>query len=444
MTRTRIDREWTVATVLSTAHSAQHFYSSLLPPLIPILTVALSVPLWQLGLLISVYSLVDGFGQAPLGVLSDRYDRRYLLPPGLGLMGAGYVLFGSAPALGRGLPAITAFGEALSGPFLVMVVSMAVVGLGASVVHPTGYPMISANVRPGRKGRALGIWGSASKFGDTLAPVVVALLILVLSWDRILLLVGVVGVGYAVVLALVLRRPEIDTLPPSSSREDSDDAAAETRESPADPRLFVYPMLAVLLFFVTRGVATKGVRTFVPTFVTDVYGYSLTLFGFTLAPESLANFYFSALLLTAALVQLVAGGLTDRYDHRTVLVGLLGLSTLGLLALSYVRLSPLALLLVLLVVGGGIWGSNPARDTLVSDISPEDREGRTFGYLWSFGQMVSAGSPVAIGYIAGVTGIQDSFRYLALATLLAVGAVALLFSPHIYVTRESLRDESVD
>jgi hypothetical protein len=120
--------------------------------------------------------------------------------------------------------------------------------------------------------------------------------------------------------------------------------------------VFIYLMIAVLLLFVTHGVATKGVRTFVPTFVTDVYGYSLSLFGFTLGPESLANVYFSALLPTAAIVQLIAGGFTDRYDHRKVIVGMFATATLGLLALSYVQLTPVTLLLALLLVGGSILG----------------------------------------------------------------------------------------
>ena len=439
----RVDDEWRVALAVSTAHSAQHFFSSLLPPLIPILSVALALPLWQLGALVSLYSLVSGFGQAPMGELSDRYDRRLLLPPGLALMATGYVVFGLSPILGGAVPTLSLLGVPLSGPFLVMACGMIITGAGSSVVHPTGYPLITTNVVEERKGRALGIWGSASKFGDTMAPVTVAVLILVFAWDRVLLLLGVAGISYAVVLAVVLGRDDIDTRPLGDDGDDSDDgddgddsddgdAGSPARSVLADRRTFVYPMVAVLLFFVTRGVATKGVRTFVPTFVTDTYGYSLSLGGVTVGPESLANVYFSALLLTAAVVQLVAGVLTDRYDHRKVIVGLFALATVGLVALSYVRLSPIMLFVTLLVVGGSIWGANPARDTLVSDISPAEWEGRTFGYLWTFTQLFSAASPAIIGYVAGATSVQHSFKYLALATLLAGASAALLLSPRVY------------
>lgn len=446
MRRLDLDREWVAALVLGTAHGAQHFLSSLLPPLIPLLTVALEYPLWQLGLLVSLYSLVSGLGQAPMGELSDRFDRRFLLPPGLAIMGLGYVVFGLAPSFGAPLPGLVLGGVTLAGPYLVMAAGMVVTGAGSSVVHPTGYPLVSANVRDSRKGRALGIWGSASKFGDTLSPAAVAALILVLTWDQVLLVLGTVGIVYAVGLAVVLRGTRLETRPPRSTDDaaGSDDDTDDARSVLDDRRAFVYPMIAVLLFFITRGVATKGVRTFVPQFVTDVYGYSLTLFGTTIGPASLANVYFSALLFTAAIVQLVAGGLTDRYDHRKVIVGMFGLATLGLVALSYVQLSPLSLLVVLLVVGGSIWGANPARDTLVSDISPAEWEGRTFGYLWTSTQVLSAASPVAIGYIADIASIQDSFKWLALATLLAGGAAALLLSPRVYAGPDAAPDTASD
>lgn len=445
MRRITLDREWAAALVLGTAHGAQHFLSSLLPPLIPLLTVALDYPLWQLGLLVSLYSLVSGLGQAPMGELSDRFDRRFLLPPGLALMGLGYVVFGLAPPLGTPLPALGLAGVTLAGPYLVMAAGMVVTGAGSSVVHPTGYPLVTSNVRATRKGRALGVWGSASKFGDALSPVAVAVLILVLTWDQVLLVLGLAGVGYAVALAGVLSGTRIETRPARSTDDEADtDDSGAARSVLDDRRAFVYPMLAVLLFFITRGVATKGVRTFVPQFVTDVYGYSLTLFGTTIGPASLANVYFSALLFTAAIVQLIAGGLTDRYDHRKVIVSLFGLATLGLVALSYVQLSPLALLVALLVVGGSIWGANPARDTLVSDISPDEWEGRTFGYLWTTTQVLSAASPVVIGYIADIAGIQESFKWLALATLLAGAAAALLLSPRVYVGPDADRAAASD
>lgn len=427
--------EWAFAGVLSLSHAAQHFFSRLIPPLIPIMAVQLQLPLWKLGLLITVYSLGSGFGQTPIGILSDKYDRRFLLAPGIGVLAGSYILFGFSPTIGPALPELAAFGYVIEGSFLIMCLAMLIGGIGASVTHPTGYPLLSENISESRHGKSLGMWGSAAKLGDAAAPALIAVLILVLVWNEILLVLGALGVVYAVLLFAVLSRDAYDTLPPehASKQSESDDAEESVSVWDGDMRLFVYPMLVVLLFFTTRMVATKGVNTFVPAFITDVYGYSFTYFGLNLAPESFANVYFSLLLLTAAIVQLGTGTITDLYDERKVLIGFLLVSTVALAALSMLTLGPLSLLVVLLVVGGGLWGLNPARDALISEISPPEREGRTFGYLWTVTQIIGAMSPLFIGLISDVSGIQSSFRWLAVSTLLSALAVGLLFSKRVYL-----------
>jgi MFS family permease len=355
-------------------------------------------------------------------------------------------LFGFSPAIGPMIPELVGLGYVIEGSFLIMCLAMLIGGLGASVTHPTGYPLLTENISEDRHGKSLGMWGSAAKLGDAAAPAIIAVLILVLVWNEILLVLGAAGVVYAVVLFAVLSYDGYETLPPehASKQEEEDDEEDDESVSvwSGDMRLFVYPMLAVLLFFTTRMIATKGVNTFVPAFITDVYGYSFTYFGMSLAPESFANVYFSLLLLTAAIVQLGTGAVTDIYDERKVLIGFLLLSTVALTALSLLTLGPLALLLVLLFVGAGLWGLNPARDALISQISPPEREGRTFGYLWTVTQVIGAMSPVVIGFIADISGIQSSFRWLAVATFFSALAVGLLFSKRVYLEADTAATDS--
>lgn len=259
------------------------------------------------------------------------------------------------------------------------------------------------------------------------------MLILALAWNDILLVLGGFGLVFAAGLFAVLTVYPIETRPPDhASRTDRrEDERVDIWAT--DRRVFIYPMVAILLFFVARMVATQGVNTFVPAFIVDVYGYSFSALGLTLAPESFANFYFSALLLTAAAVQLGTGALTDRSDHRKVLVGFLLVTTAALGVLTYVTLSPLPLLLVLLVVGGGLWGLNPARDALISDITPPEREGRTFGYLWTGALLLSSVSPVVIGYIGDVASLRQAFVVLAGFVFLSAVPIALLLSDRVYL-----------
>lgn len=423
------------AIIMSGTHLIQHFLNRILPPLIPILAVSLESPLWKLGVLVTLSSLGSGLGQAPMGILSDRYDRRYLLPVGLGVAAGSYVLFGLAPSLGGFLPTQRIAETVFTGQFLIMCFAMVLTGLGRSVVHPTGYPLISANVPESNKGKVLGMWGSAAKVGDAGSPAVIAVLILVLVWSKIVVVLGLLGVAYSALLFILLGWEKFETVPPKQEREATTEEAVSVWE--ADKRIFVYPILAVLGFFTARMVASNGVNTFVPTFITEVYGYSFVLFGYRFAPESFANFYFSALLLMAAGIQLFTGTLIDRHDHRVILIAFMLMSATALFVLSYVVLPPVLLLITLLVTGAGIWGLNPARDALISEITPAAREGRTFGYLWTGSKLLGSFTPIVIGYIADTSGIRESFQYLGLGALLAAVTIALLYSDRIYVPTNS-------
>ena len=412
----------------------------LLPPLIPVMEVVLAYPLWQLGLLISLYSLGSGLAQAPLGVLSDRYDRRYLLPTGLAIAGLGYIVFALATTLGAPLPALGLFGHTFEGGFLVMCAAMLVVGVGSAVTHPVGYPMISDNVSADNKGKALGIFGASSKVGDSIAPAMVAALIIVMTWDSIVALFGIIGIIYGVGLYLVLRSDEYETVP-SGQRETEDadrDSDLESEPEPSDRRTFLYPMVAIYCFFVSKMLTTRGIDTFLPTVLVAVYAYSIDVGGIAIGTESIANVYFAVMLLAGAVTQIILGSLTDTYDSRLVILSCMGVATVGMIVLALFDLHPLALLVIVVVLGTGLYGVNPARDTLISDITPPEHEGRTFGYIWTAASLTGAALPAIIGYLFEVLGMREGLLLLAIGTALAALCISTLYSDRVYVERSAV------
>ena len=199
-------------------------------------------------------------------------------------------------------------------------------------------------------------------------------------------------------------------------------------------------MLVLVGYFAGYNFVVQGVVTFTPTFVTDVYGYTLDLGVVRFAPESFADFALSVLLVAAAISRFVGGVLVDWFEGRSVLVGSLGLATVTLYGLSAANLGPLLLMVVLAVFGAGLWGNSPARDALISDLTPADREGRTFSYLWTASRVFAAISPVMIGLMADTVGIRTGFRYLAVAMLVATAFTALLFSNRVYVDTDPISD----
>jgi len=343
-------REWRFGLVVSSIHGIQHLFYRLVPPLIPILAVGMEASLWELGLLVSVFLFAGGLGQAPMGVLVDRFDRRYVLVPAIVCMSVGYLLFVGGSVVGSALPTLVVVEHIFSGTYLLMATGMFVAGIGYSAIHPVGYPLISANVDAEKKATILGMWGSASKIGDTLAPLSIGLFILIVPWEWILIGVSGFGFIYAGWLLRLLRRGTVETRPPRAPTvgpgtddqstgsvdraTDPDDRSPDSVDRAAEPtggsRSFLVPISTILFAFCFVLFATNGLITFAPVFVTDVYGYSLSIAGLNIPPESVANAYFSALLLSGAASQLAVGAVANRYDYRLVLVALLAVTTLGL------------------------------------------------------------------------------------------------------------------
>lgn len=423
------DEERRFAFVISGAHGMDHFLKRSFPPLIPVWALAFGFPLWQLGVLIGAQTFGSAVGQAPMGHLSDRYDRRLMLPAGIALMGTSFVVFPALPAMEFLAFETTVAETTLSGQFVGMLAVMLVVGLGSSTLHPIGYPLISQNVSERRKGSVLGMWGSARSFGEGTAPALVGVGLLLTGWEQILVIFGVVGLVYAAYLFVTLGA--FETRPPNSPSIES-----ETTDRlsiwETDRRLYLYPILAVFLAFVLQLVATAGTTVFLPEFITSEYGYSFSVSGFAVTPESTASFYYSVLLLTAGGVQIGTGRLIDRYDPRHVLLGFLAVGAFTLAVLSEFVFSPLVLFPVLIVLGGSLWGLNPARDAIVSDIAPAEHEGRTFGYLWTGALVLSSASPAVVGWIGDAAGLRRAFLLISGLVIFSAVPIALLLSDTVY------------
>ena len=133
---------------------------------------------------------------------------------------------------------------------------------------------------------------------------------------------------------------------------------------------------------------------------------------------SSASWYFSVLLISAGLSQLVVGKLVDMYDSRIILLACVLTGAISIATLAIVELSPSNLLLVSIAIGATLWASAPARDALINSIAPPEREGRTFAYLWTGALVLGAASPVIIGYIGDIAGLRTGFLYLGISSMI--------------------------
>ena len=188
--------------VVSTAHFASYFYMLLLPPLFPLLREVYGIGYTQLGLGISVFSIVTACAQVPVGFVVDRFGARRILVAGLMLEAAAFALIGFVPVYGA---------------FLAL---MAMAGLANSVYHPADYSLLNASVDPRRMGRAFSLHTAAAMLGNAVAPVTMVFLMTLTDWRTSLVACATGGALVGLLVAFNARalREREDPIAPQRAR----------------------------------------------------------------------------------------------------------------------------------------------------------------------------------------------------------------------------------
>src|SRR6476646_1630788 len=162
-------------TAISVAHWLSHFHLFVLPMLFPFLKTQLGVGYIELGFALTVFAVVSGLTQAPIGYLADHIGARKILLSGLCL--GGFALIG--------------LGMHLSYPALI--ISAALLGLANSVYHPADYAILSAHMDEARMGRAFSIHTFAGFVGGAVAPAIMAVLVAWIGGLGALMVAGALG-----------------------------------------------------------------------------------------------------------------------------------------------------------------------------------------------------------------------------------------------------------
>src|SRR5882757_4329455 len=261
--------------LVSTAHWVSHFHILVLPMLFTFLKQQLGVGYIELGFALTVFALVSGFTQAPLGYIVDHLGARKILLTGLCLAGVAFIMLGLH----------------LSYPWLIA--SAVLLGLANSVYHPADYAILSAHMDEARMGRAFSIHTFAGFLGGAVAPAIVAALVAVIGGRGALIAAGAIGPLVALLLVVV-------GIPDASAADRRVDGAPAPRQSVITPAIIV-----LTIFFMLLSLSSTGIGNFGVVALMSGYGSSF----------SSANIALTALLGSSAAGVLAGGFLADR-THR--------------------------------------------------------------------------------------------------------------------------------
>ncbi|MFV0663881.1 MFS transporter [Denitromonas sp.] len=364
------------------AHGISHFSHLLLAPLFPIFIREFGLSFSDVGLLMSLFFVVSGSGQAMAGFVVDRFGARPVLFAAISLF------------LAAALVASQVTGY--TGLMLVAVLA----GLGNAPFHPADFTILNQRVSTARLGHAFSAHGLTGNLGWALAPAFLVGIASAADWRTAYL--AAAG-PYAVVLGVLFwqrdkLRTEVVVRHPDAPRG-------------ADLDFLKLPVVWwCFAFFLLSTMTLAVVQSFAPSILKALYSVSVEAATLTI----------SAYMLCGALGMLVGGFVAShtRHSDRVVALAMSGGAVL-LLVCATGWLGGVGTMAALAATGFAVGIGGPSRDMMIKRATPKGATGRVYGTVYSGLDVGFAISPMVFGIF------MDQGWY---ATTLAGAAVVLMAS----------------
>lgn len=368
------------------AHASSHFSHLLLPLLFPVFMREFGLSYAELGLLMSVFFVVSGLGQASAGFVVDRFGARRVLF-------ASEVLFIAAC-----LMASVAQGYA----GLVAVAVLA--GLGNAPFHPVDFTILNQRVSAPRLGHAFSAHGLTGNLGWAVAPVFLVGLGGVLGWRGAYVAAAVM---YAVILALlVLQRAKLRT----------EVVVRAPQAGDSDLAFLKLPVVWwCFAFFMLSTMTLALVQNYAVSLLQALHAVSLEAATLTL----------TAYMLCAAAGIFIGGFVAARHaDSDRVVAWCMGGGALLMLLCGSGWLGADGTMAALAATGFAIGIGNPSRDMMVKKATPKGATGRVYGTVYSGFDVGFAVAPLMFGALMDRGHYSTTFYVAAAVLLLSVVAAS--------------------
>ncbi len=380
-----------VIALVGVAHATSHLFHLLLPPLFPLLMPEFGFGYTEAGFLMTVFFAISGTGQAVAGIVVDRYGARRVLMAGMILLVASGV----------------ALSVAVNYPMLLLAVALA--GIGNSVFHPADFSLLNKKVSPSRLGYAFSMHGLSGNLGWAMGAAISGMAMAWAGWRGAGLAAALVALGS--VAALQLARPLLDD---DLARVGARGTAAATFGFLGTPVIWL-----AFMFFLLITAAFGGLQSFSAPVLGGIYG---------LSPAAAVAALTGYLLGSAA--GMVAGGFVAVRVHahdRTVGTALVAAATFAAVLASGLP-AAWSVIPLMVGIGVGVGLAGPSRDLLVRRVATDSLAGgnaspafgRVYGFVYSGLDVGLALGPLAFGALLDAGGRDGVLPGVALLQVLAV------------------------
>ena len=370
----------------------------LLPPLFPAFMRDFGLSYAQLGLLMTLFFVISGVGQALAGFLVDRVGARPVLLCALACFVAAALAAAGAQSHGG------------------LMVAAALAGLGNSAFHPADFTILNQRVSAPRLGHAFSVHGIAGNLGWAVAPLfMVGISQASGSWRAACVAAALWAL--AVLVLLAVRRDDID----DRRRSGMAGGPPGGSEAPAGehPMAFLKRTSVWLCFsfFFWSTAALSAIQSFGSPALASLYGLPLTATAFMVTGYMLCG-----------AVGMVAGGFVAARVpalERTIALAMAA-SALLLLWVASGWLAPAWAVAVAALAGLGTGLAGPSRDLLIRRAAPPGATGRVYGTVYSGLDVGFAVAAPVFGALLDRGLPQGLFAGAAAALLMGVASAGLV------------------
>ncbi|MFL6674905.1 MAG: MFS transporter [Massilia sp.] len=392
MSNASLKQDARVIGLVGLAHGTSHFFHLILAGLFPWIKSAFALSYSQLGLLMTVFFVVSGVGQALCGFIVDRVGARRVLFAGLALLGASALVLAAAQT------------------YAMLLAGSVVAGCGNAVFHPADYTLLNQRVSKARLAHGFSVHGVSGNLGWAAAPAFLAGVAALSTWRGALLAAALIPLA---VLALLFLNRAVLGAAPAGPKPAAASGAGGSLAFLALPQVWM-----CFAFFFLSSVALGGIQSFASSSIVALYGVTLAT----------ATSAYTTYMLASAGGMLAGGFLAARTsNHDRMIAGSFALAALLALVLA-AAVVPGPLVVVLMgAIGFASGVAGPSRDLLIRSAAPQNATGRVFGVVYSgldsglavgpllFGALMDNGHPSWV--FVGIA----LFQALAIATAVGVG-----------------------
>ena len=383
------------------AHFSHHGIGAMLNPLMPMIRSDLGLNLTQSGLLMSAFTITNGFAQLPAGWLADRVGARFMILLAItGVAAAGFLV-------------------GFSSTLLMLVPLLVLIALMGGGYHPAAATAISSSVPAAIRGRALGIHliGGTSAFW--IIPLIIAPIAATWGWRMPFKIIPIpVALLGILVFFLIGRQNRAD-----AAKKAAGSATLEASKTPIDwSKLTPFMVMSVLV-----GALMASTSSYLSFYAVDELNVPTTTIPLIVAIPAAMGLVMAP----------VGGYLSDKYGGLKIIT-LFGIAVVPLIYLMGQIPNVPALIALMLVMGLVNNTRMPTTESYIVGNTPDNRRSTVLGIYFFAGAEIAGPLTPFVGNMIDRYGYQQTF------TIAAVIAAVVTIICTLFIWQNARKPAEID